>query len=166
MAESKGTRFDDLEEVYVAPLSELHVLRSSLEALGYDILLADENIKMWDPFVTGGSIFDSRLMAPASQAQEVRQTIQELKDQVPVTDEAAGDDASAEIEDIGRRIRWHSVIGLTAPVGIVSGARYLSRCRRLSVTPRGHLLTIVGIAWCVVQCGLFILMILWLTSSL
>jgi hypothetical protein len=164
MVETTEITFDDLEEVYAASLPELQVLRSSLEALGYDILLADEHIKTWDPFVTGGNVFGSRLMAPASQAQEVRRTIQELKDQPSVGDENAEDDRETEIEDIGRRIRWHGVIGLTAPWGVVSGVRYLSRCRRLSVMPRGHVLTIAGIVWCVVQCGLIIPLIVWLTG--
>lgn len=156
---------NDFEEVYAAPVVELQVLRASLGALGYDTLLADENIKMWDPFVTTGYIFGSRLMAPSSRASEVRQTIQELKDDAPIPDELVEDDSVLALEEMGSRIRWHCFVGhcfvgITAPLGVISGVRYLRRCRLLSVTPRGHVMTLAGIAGCTVQCGLILMAVM------
>ncbi len=147
-----NSEFESLVAVDAGPLAAMIALRTSLEGLGLPNVVESENIKTWDPFATGGSIFWTRLLVPSGHATEAREAIAELRRSAKQTAEATEDSDSQEeiVENLGMRIRWCSLWLITAPIGLYQAISYFDQAQRLPQRPRGHTLTICAVALCVI----------------
>ncbi len=76
MSESDYT---DLTVVFHGELAEATILRSALEASGFNVFMEDENIKVTDPFATGASALWVRLLARAEDAADIKAAVEELR---------------------------------------------------------------------------------------
>jgi hypothetical protein len=71
--------YQDLTQVFQGEVHEATLLRSALEAEGFETFIQDENIKVVDPFVTGASPLQAKLLARTEEGAEVAAAIEELK---------------------------------------------------------------------------------------
>ena len=142
-----------LVPVDAGPLSAMIVLRTSLSGLGLPSVVESEHIKTWNPFATGGFMFGTRLLVPASQATEVRQAIAELRQSAkqPVERTESNGDQEEIAETLGLRIRWSAVLDATAPIGLYHALSYMALVHRLPHRPRGHGMVIGAIVLCLIQ---------------
>ncbi|MCZ6795787.1 MAG: hypothetical protein O7J95_19440 [Planctomycetota bacterium] len=157
----------DLITVFHGSLAETNVLKAALDANGFHTFIADEHMKTWNPFVSGGQVFDVRLQTPQDEAEEAIAAIRELQGK-PYGAEEEPDDAEHDaVAALGRRLRW----GLIAMIAIVPwsplsllasivylavGHSYLKKARRLDAVHPGHRLTVACVI--VVACyALFLL---------
>ena len=175
--EETGSGFRELETVFVGSWPEVLALQAALAARGEETFVADAMLKTIDPFITGGDVLGVRLQAPADRAKAVADAIRELRDG-PGLPESAGsaieeesaappedeevesppDPRFAEVEALGARVRWASLVGVLAPIGLFHALRYLGKTPGLPRPPRKHGLTLAAICVCVLWTGLLLFM--------
>jgi hypothetical protein len=86
--------YQDLIVVFHGELAEATILRSALEASGFDTFMEDENMKVTDPFATGASALWVKLLARKEDAPDVAAAIEELQSgRLALEDEAETDEA-------------------------------------------------------------------------
>ncbi len=71
--------YPNLTVVFHGSLSEATILRSALEASGFDTFMEDENMKVTDPVATGSSPLWVRLLARNDDAPDIEAAIGELR---------------------------------------------------------------------------------------
>jgi hypothetical protein len=104
--------YTDLETVFEGEISEADVLRSVLEAAGFSTCLANENIKVMDPFVTGAGALSVKLRARRDEAEEVRAVIAELRARESPMEVDPADRAFESASRRRVRAGWFIVIAL------------------------------------------------------
>ena len=71
--------FKELPVVFHGELSEATILRSALEAAGFELFMEDENLKVTDPFATGAGPMWAKLLARAEDEPDIKAAIEELR---------------------------------------------------------------------------------------
>ena len=71
--------FKELPVVFHGELSEATILRSALEAAGFDTFMEDEYLKVTDPFATGAGPLWVKLLARPEDAVDIEAAIKELR---------------------------------------------------------------------------------------
>lgn len=140
--------------VAAGSMSEILALRALVEDAGIPTFVPDSMIKVIDPFITGGNVFEMRLQVPAdhhaqaaellARARRSRETQEALQGQDAEQPPEESVPAYGDLERLGRRIRWAAVMFITAPVGVLWGLRYLSEAKQRDPRPSGHFLTVVA----------------------
>lgn len=137
--------------VALGPQWEMGMLKDVLGEHGIPAMLADVNLKTIDPFSTAPFSLDCQLHVPEGEVERSRSLIDEWKataaasvaDEPPPTVE---EQRLAYLSDLGRRIRWATVLGLTHPFVLLLAPRYLLGLRHVERRPPQHALTICAIA--------------------
>ncbi len=73
------TESQGLTVVFHGELSEATILRSALEAAGFDTFMEDENLKVTDPFATGAGPMWVKLLAREEDAADITAAVEELR---------------------------------------------------------------------------------------
>ncbi len=132
--------------VFQGSIPEVITLRSACEASGIPTHVPDLNLVQVDPFLRGGNALALELLVPEDRAEAARA----LSVERPDAASREFDRTSTALERLGRRVRWCIALGITWPVGIRLGWRYLRWTRALEQKPPEHAWT-VGSFWaCVV----------------
>lgn len=147
----------EFETVFVGPPSEAYVARSVLDDLGFLTHIANANIKMIDPFVTGLNPLDVRLQVPRSDAERASRALREARGEGGRGErlrESTGEydpDLVAGLDDLSRRIRWATVSLFLAPVAALLGLLYIMRTLPLQTRPAHHgfTMTAIVVSWTV-----------------
>ncbi len=72
--------------LYTGNLPELHIIRGVLEAEGIVSWIRDEQMKIFDPFITGGSVLQADLMVWEKDWTEAQACLPESKQEsAPLT---------------------------------------------------------------------------------
>ena len=158
-----------LATLEIGPPWKMELLRDVLEEHGVQAFVADANMKTIDPFVTGALALDARLQVPEEALEDARAALAEaraegLELERIGADEEGGDadpgerpperavDPLADLAELGRRIRWASLLFWMHPFVFVYGVRYLRGIQHVAGRPVGHGLTLValvlvGLSW-------------------
>jgi len=136
-------------------MADVLVLQGLLESNGFPTMLRDMNIKVVDPFITGGNAFAVDLQVPDIDASEALKVLEwrpagEHPASVATTNEPEDeleDPAEAAVRALGNRIRFASLLGFSAPYALWLAPRYLRAVQRLGHKPEGHAWTIAAIAF-------------------
>lgn len=174
-----------MRSVFTGTIGEVTAMQATLSAQGFETFIEQEMTKTLDPFVTGGNVFAVTLSAPADQAPAIEAALREMKERGPATDvgapqeperlreeddeESASEDAAptlAELEALGRRIRWCTFETLLAPIALMLGATYLAGTYGRARMPARHGLTLVALVIALVELGALLWVVWWATSGL
>ena len=134
--------------VFHGPMSEALVLQGLLESNGVEAHILDQNIKVIDPLITGGSAFDVQLQVAEDRAVEASEI---LDYRPPLGDEGEeeaavpADPVEEHVRKLGFRIRWASILLFTMPYALWLAGPYLLGARRLDRPPPEHGWTIAAI---------------------
>lgn len=184
--------YRELKTVFVGSFSGALALQAALAARGLETFILDEMVKTIDPFITGGNALDVRLQAPADREKDTVAVIRELHRDPGVLQEGAAtaveggsagepepvltekeddigqcpDPLLAEVEDLGARVRWASLVGVIGPLGIAYGLRYFLKAERLSRRPRQHGINVVAFFLCIVWTGVLLFFLTGLVALL
>lgn len=132
--------------VFAAPMSEAIVCQGLLESNGIQSRILDQNIKIIDPFITGGAALQVELQTPSESADRAREIL--VWRPPRLTDgEDHVEPEQERIEKVGQRIRWSSITMLTAPYALWLAPGYLLGVRRLGRAPKNHGWTLASIAF-------------------
>jgi hypothetical protein len=159
---SPEVEYRDLRPVFRGSMPEVLTLQSALAANGIESFIPDMTIKTVDPLITGQNVFEVSLHVPAKRVAEAEAEIRRLREGAAEQEEAAGKppeepggefrgSMAADLEALGRRIRWASVSVITAPVGVLWGIKYIGDVRSLPEKPPFDLLTKVCFAICIIE---------------
>lgn len=131
--------------VFHGSMGEALVCRGLLESNEVPARILDENIKIIDPMITGANVFDVQLQVPELLATEAR----ELLDYRPAPEEQSEprDPAEERAYRLGLRIRWASILSLTAPYALWLARPYLAAVKSLGKKPRDHAWTIAALVY-------------------
>lgn len=131
--------------VFHGSMAEALVCQGLLESNGVLARILDENIKVIDPFITGGNAFDVQLQVPEPRAPEAR----ELLDYRPEPEEKSEPREPAEERafQLGLRIRWASILSVTAPYALWLAWPYMTAVKSLGRKPRDHVWTIAALVY-------------------
>lgn len=132
-----------------APMAEALVCRGLLESNGLPTRILDENIKVIDPFITGANALGVQLQVTEDRAVEAK----EILDYRPPPDEAQDERAEPlgpvekRVRELGFRIRWASILTVTAPYALWLAWPYYLGTRSLDRPPEEHGWTIAAIVY-------------------
>lgn len=136
----------DLVTVYAGPVWRVLLLEGEFAAEGIPCLVPDRMIKTIDPFITGANALDLRLQVPAEHAEAARALIAAHAAEKSAAPPPAPEDARAlEVARLGRRIRWASLFGFTAPIAFYYAPRYFREAAALTDLPAEHRWTIAAL---------------------
>lgn len=137
--------------VFVGSMSEALVCQGLLESNDVPTHIVDENMKVIDPFVTGGSIFDVQLQVPEDRTVEAKEILDYRPPPAsddPLPDEPPPPDPFEErVRQLGKRIRWASLVTFTTPYALYLAWPYYVETKRLGRNPEGHAWTIAAIVY-------------------
>lgn len=156
-------------------------MQATLAAQGLPTLLEDEWTKTLTPGITGPDVYSATLVAPESSAEDVQRALAAMRqeavadhsadveneyeneddDDLDETSAAAadGEPSTAELELLGKRIRWTSLTVVLAPLAALFGATYLAGTWGRSPKPAGHALTLFALFFALVNVVAFVLVI-------
>jgi hypothetical protein len=134
--------------VFHGPMAEVLVCQGLLESNGFRTHIVDENIKVIDPFITGANAFGVQLQVTEDDVAEAKKVL----DYRPLPDEQAEsqDRAEERVRELGLRIRWASIIGITAPYALWLARPYFLGVRALGRRPAEHAWTVAALVLSVV----------------
>jgi hypothetical protein len=129
--------------VFHGSMVEAIVCRGLLESNEVPVRILDENIKVIDPFMTGANALGIQLQVPTERESEAR----EMLDYRPPPEERPEPKTADEqsVRAIANRIRWCSIMGLTAPIALLSAPAYFAGVKRLGRSPDEHRWTIASL---------------------
>lgn len=146
MSEEAHLRRIEWATVFAGTMSEAIVCQGLLDSNGIRNRIPDHNIKIIDPFITGGSALQIELQTPSEDAGRAREILAWRPPRL--TDDGEHVEPEQErVERIGQRIRWSSITMLTAPYALWLAPRYFLGVRRLGRPPRNHGWTLASIAF-------------------
>lgn len=135
--------------VHAGPLWEVQLLQGMLEEEGIRAFIPDESTKRVDPFITGANPLAANLVVAKDDAERASALIEKHKEVAEARDaQTPPHHAPTETERlarIGTRVRWASIMIVTAPFAIYWGMQYLLGLRGDVPRPRHHGLTIAAI---------------------
>ena len=137
MVEDMNAEYRDLVQIFTGDQPEVTVVRSLLQSHGIECFLPDWNIKIADPFITGGNALAMALVCPVSQATEALRIIEESRT-TDLPEQPAEEEERSDLEHLGVRVRWAAIHILTIPYGAWLGMRYLVRSHSAPVGSRDH----------------------------
>lgn len=139
--------YRDLRTIWSGPLNEALILQAALAVRGFRTFIDDENLRRIDPFTLGGYAFHVQLQALASAAPHAAAKIAEIRAEsaLEAAPEAAAEAALARVQALRRRIMWSCLGGISAPIGVALGLRYLAEPRPPEASPRQHRLAVAAI---------------------
>lgn len=128
----------------MGPLWRMEILRGLLSERGVPAFIADSNLKTIDPFATGALALDARLQVPEETVNEARTVLAEAR--ASAAEEDPSDPAvaspAAELENLGRRLRWAAVLVWMHPFVFVHGVKYLRALARGVPPPAANTLNL------------------------
>jgi hypothetical protein len=127
-------------------IPEVITLQASCESIGIPTWVPDMNLIQADPFIRGGNALALQLFVPEDRladALSFKEGVEEVRAAHVARRDADGG-ALARLETLGKRVRWCSVLGVTAPFGIWLGVRYLREAHASPVRPTNHAHTVVA----------------------
>ena len=136
----------------MGPTWKMELLHDVLAEHGVPSFVVDANLKQIDPFVTGALALETRLEVPEKMVEAAHLALETARAEgrafLPQDEEEerAQDEALVKIADLGRRIRWATVLVWMHPFVLFYGWKYM---RALSLTwkrPPGHALTMLALA--------------------
>ncbi len=156
----------------IGPPWKMELLRDVLAEHGVSSFVAGANMKTIDPFVTGAMSFDARLEVAEEAVPDARAALAEARTEgealrsasgEPDEGEEPGDAALEELAELGRRIRWASVLFWMHPFVFAYGKTYLAWLSRVRSRPAGHALTLfaltgVAVIWGVAICTVVVVL--------
>lgn len=150
MSEEPHLRRIEWTTVFAGAMSEAIVCEGLLESNGIPSRILDQNIKIIDPFITGGSALQVEVQTPSNETDRARELLAWRPPRL--TDERDRVDPEQErLEKVGQRIRWSSITMLTAPYALWLAPGYFLGVRRLGRDPRNYGWTLASIVFsCVV----------------
>ena len=154
----------------MGPLWKMGLLRDVLEERGVPAFVADSNLKGIDPFITGALSLDARLQVPSEVLETARTALARSREEGARLDaeladafvEPRGPLSStpdlAALSELGRRIRWATVIPWMHPFVFYYGVCYLRDLARVAGRPAGHAYTVLALLlvaalWCTLAFG-------------
>ena len=158
--------------IHAGPLWEVQLLQGKLDEEGIPSFIPDELTKRVDPFITGANALNVQLQVRQADVARAEPFILEYRTKTRGADEApeavvggerGGDDEGLDEEaraDLdaqtrrGRRLRWASLLVVTAPLGLLIGGAYLAAMRRGAPHPSGHGMNLAAIALSAALVGL------------
>jgi hypothetical protein len=126
--------------LFQGTIPEVITLQASCEAIGIPTYVPDMNLIQADPFMRGGNALALQLLVPEDRLADARSFRERLEEERAADPERARHEPGPleKLEVLGRRARWCSVLGITAPIGIWLGLRYLRETRGLEPKPAEH----------------------------
>ncbi len=126
------------------------VLRAMLEADGLTTFVPDETTKLVDPFITGVSPLLATVQVPEDQVARARELLADGGAR-PTPGATAGDDDDAALIDAKLNAYvlpsiLFTVLGLTAPLALITGWYYLKACERYERRARLHVVILLCLA--------------------
>jgi hypothetical protein len=146
MSEEPQFRRIEWTTVFAGTMSEAIVCQGLLGSNGIHCRILDHNIKVIDPFITGGSALQVELQTPSDSTDRARELLDWRPPRLTDGEESVVPE-QARVEKVGQRIRWSSVTVLTAPYALWLAPEYLLGVRRLGRAPRNHGWTLAAIAF-------------------
>jgi len=148
--------------VHAGPLWEVQLLQGMLEEEGIQAFIPDESTKRVDPFITGGNPLATNLVVARADAERAAALIERHKEVAEQRDEKTPPHhpptETARLAALGTRVRWASIMVVTAPFALWWGFQYLTALRGDVPRPRYHGLTIAAILVALVfVCGFFVI---------
>ena len=166
-----------LTTIHRGDFNELLPLQAALNANDLHAFIADQNIKTIDPFITGGSIFQTSLQVPAYEVEQALALLQDLRPSANDAEESPAADETGPVEDgivrleaLGLRLRWGAVlVGFLAPYSIpafislaiygIASLRYLFLTLGRPAKPVGHWFTVASICVLIPLCLVYTVLI-------
>jgi hypothetical protein len=157
--------------VYNGPMWQVLALEGKLEAEGFTTFVPDRNIKTIDPFITGAGALTIDLMVPQDSAEAARTVLARHGGSEALPDEDA---AAPEVElpkaeqlrRLGVRIRWCTLLLLTAPYGLYLAFYYVRAVKRLHIRPTTFALDVAAIVACALLTCVLIALSIFVTGNL
>ena len=135
--------------VHAGPLWEVQLLQGMLEEEGIQAFIPDESTKRVDPFITGANPLATNLVVAQADAERAAAIIIRHKEVAETRDEGVPPHhpptETERLADLGRRVRWSSIMIVTAPLAIWWGVQYLWGLSSDTPRPRQHGMTIAAI---------------------
>jgi hypothetical protein len=138
-------------------MADVLVLQGLLESNGFPTMLRDMNIKVVDPFITGGNAFAVDLQVPDIDASEALKVLAWRPDgeesaaappqAVVAAESEMEDSAETAVRALGNRIRFAALLTFSAPFALLLAPRYFRAVRRLGRKPDGHAWTIAALVY-------------------
>ncbi len=132
-----NVEYRDLVQVFAGSQTEITVVRSLLNSHGIECFLPNKNIKIADPFITGGNALTMAIVCPVDQATEALRIIEETRAGV-LAEEPASEEERDDLERLGARVRWATCSVVTIPFGAWLGFRYLARSHAGTESAKDH----------------------------
>lgn len=146
--------------VFRGSIPEVITLQAACEAQGIPTDVPDMNLMQVDPFLRGANALSLALCVPEDRCAEALTLVPARRaSDVEVPEQRQ----ARELDGLGRRVRWCLALGVTWPIGVWLGARYLRASRGLHARPADHAWT-VGTFWACLVLTLASL-VLWASSS-
>jgi len=95
-----NVEYRDLVQVFAGSQTEITVVRSLLNSHGIECFLPNKNIKIADPFITGGNALTMAIVCPVDQATEALRIIEETRAGV-LAEEPAREEERDDLERLG-----------------------------------------------------------------
>jgi len=149
--------------VHAGPLWEVQLLQGMLEEEGIQAFIPDESTKRVDPFITGANPLTTNLVVAKDDAERAtalisrhKEVAEQRDDQVPPHHPPTEMELLARL---GTRVRWGSIMIVTAPFALWWGFQYLKGLRPDGPRPRYHGLTMAAIVLALVFVTGFIVIV-------
>ena len=137
-----------LVTVHAGPLWEVHLLQGQLEALGVPSFVHEDSTIPYDPFA-GLNPLGTSLQVQEEYADRAMALIERNQKVAEQQDpEASSNEFPTTVDPearLGRRIRYASLLFVTAPLALAMGVVYLWRLRPGGSRPQRHGLTLAAI---------------------
>lgn len=135
--------------VHAGPLWEVQLLQGMLEEEGIQAFIPDESTKRIDPFITGANPLSTDLVVAKGDAERATALIQRHREVAEKRDEGVPPHhpptETERLAVLGTRVRWGSILIVTAPFALYWGIQYLWGLRGGVPRPRQHGLTLAAI---------------------
>lgn len=140
--------------VFSGPLQEALVCRGLLEANGILTQAVNETLMVVDwGVIGGGDALSVHLQVPEASAGEAREMLAWRPPEAEAGERA--EPTNVQAEELGRRIHWASITGITAPYALWLAPQYVRALRGVDRPPKNHGWTLAAIVFSFVVTLLF-----------
>ena len=149
--------------VHAGPLWEVQLLQGMLEEEGIQAFIPDESTKRVDPFITGANPLTTNLVVSKDDAERASALIEKHKEVAEARDAKTPPHhpptETERLRVIGNRVRWASIMIVTAPLALWWGRQYIAGLKPDVPRPHHHALTIAAIFLALVFFAGFVLIL-------
>lgn len=139
---------DEWPEVYRGAPAMALMVRDRLESEGLQAFVPDQNLRIIEPFLTGGNAFELRVLVAGAHVEHAKRLLaadaREMQLAGPDGDEL--DPRTREVQRVGERIVNAAALGYMAPVALWNAPRYFASSKGLETPPRGRKLVVAATA--------------------